>query len=211
MTRLMRTAALTYPTKPRYEDTFDLQKVFNSINTWSKSLPLDRLTRKTAFLLSARAIMRSSDLARIATSSIIFGVSSVTFFVIQPKEATLTDPHRKIELHCTKPSSTCAVCTLRHYIQRTSSQRQQLGQDFDRLFLSLSRTTKVVQSQTISNWLTTVLSETGVDTSTFKAHSIRSAAATFQLKTGKSVDQVMATAHWKSRSVFTKFYDRSNL
>ena len=68
---------------------------------------------------------------------------------------------------------------------------------------------KPVSSQRFSKWIVDVLERCGVDVSKFNAHSIRSAAATSMLQSGHSVDEVMRRAHWKSRSVFRKFYGRS--
>jgi len=154
--------------------------------------------------------MRSSDLARISSKSINFSAdrTHVSFVIKSPKEATLSDPHRRVQLRCTPDPNTCAVCALANYFARTYGVRRRYG-DQDHLFLSYLAPFKPVSSQRISKWIVDVLERCGVDVSKFKAHSIRSAAATSMLQSGHSVDEVMRRAHWKSRSVFRKFYDRS--
>ena len=45
-----------------------------------------------------------------------------------------------------------------------------------------------------------------VDTSIFKAHSSRGAAATAALKAGISLPQILTLADWSGPSTFNKFY-----
>lgn len=207
----MRAASLQHPPQPRYSTTYDLQPVYNFIaQRWHNhvTISFSDLTRKTAFLLAARAIMRSSDLARISSSSVSFGDKRASFVVKQPKESTQRQPHRVVKLTCTKPDASCAVCTLLAYCSRTRAWRLKIGDD-DHLFVSCDAAFKPVSAQRIAKWLTSVLREAGVDTATFKAHSIRSASATHQRQQGATADAVMAKGHWRSRTVFKRHYDRS--
>jgi hypothetical protein len=52
------------------------------------------------------------------------------------------------------------------------------------------------------------MTSTGID-NVYKAHSLRSAAASALLDAGASELDVMAHAHWSSSSVFRKFYART--
>jgi len=61
-------------------------------------------------------------------------------------------------------------------------------------------------SATIARWIKTGLSKAGIDTSIFKAHSIRSAATSAAADAGVSVTEIMETTDWTSASVFEKFY-----
>lgn len=207
----MRSASLLHPPQPRYSTTFDMEHVYDFIaHTWHDhvNISFTDLTRKTAFLLAARAIMRSSDLARISSSSVSFQRASVSFVVKQPKESSVREPHRLVKLSCTQPDASCAVCSLLAYYSRTRAWRFKVG-DRDHLFVSCDNTFRPVSSQRIAKWLTSVLHDAGIDTSIYKAHSIRSASATLQRDQGVGVDEIMAKAHWRSRSVFTRYYDRS--
>ena len=50
----------------------------------------------------------------------------------------------------------------------------------------------------------------GIDTSTYKAHSTRAAASSSMKRSGMSVQQILAKAHWSKKSrTFATFYDRS--
>ena len=213
--RLLRSAVVRLPPSPRYSSTFNLSDVLDRLGSlWPEStrMNFENLTKKTAFLLACSAIMRSSDLARISSSSIQFspGQKSVTFIVRQPKDATRDRPHRIVNLTCTDDPNTCAVCTLANYFARTFGLRRRYG-DKDHLFVSYTEPFHPVGPQRLAKWLLYVLQVCGVDTTVYRAHSIRSAAATHLLNSGFSVDQVMRRANWRSRSVFSHYYDRSSV
>ena len=54
------------------------------------------------------------------------------------------------------------------------------------------------------------MDKAGIDTSLYKAHSVRSASATQMKLAGMSLTQILARAHWSETSrTFAKFYDRS--
>ena len=51
-----------------------------------------------------------------------------------------------------------------------------------------------------------MLSLAGIDTSSFKAHSVRSASVSAAASAGVSTNQIMEAADWSSESVFQRFY-----
>ena len=54
------------------------------------------------------------------------------------------------------------------------------------------------------------MTRAGIDTTLFKAHSIRLASATQMRKSGMSLQQILARAHWLQTSgTFEKLYKRS--
>jgi len=60
-------------------------------------------------------------------------------------------------------------------------------------------------------WLLTVLSMTGIDTDTFKAHFVSGASATAAASAGLTFKQIMDAADWSSESVFQRFYYRPEM
>ena len=48
----------------------------------------------------------------------------------------------------------------------------------------------------------------GINTKTFKAHSVRGASASAAASAGITTNQIMNAADWSSESVFQKFYYR---
>ena len=65
---------------------------------------------------------------------------------------------------------------------------------------------KSVCTKTVAWWLNEVLSNSGIDTAVFKAHSFRGAAASATIYRGCSLQQILKTGDWKSVKNFTKIY-----
>ena len=61
---------------------------------------------------------------------------------------------------------------------------------------------------TMSRWLKQVMTAAGLDTSIFKPHSTRSAATSAAKVADVPLDEIMATASWRSSSVFAVFYNK---
>lgn len=84
------------------------------------------------------------------------------------------------------------------------------GSPPSRLFLSTLKPYQPVQPSTLAKWLLVALDRAGIDTSSYKAHSVRAAAASAMLKKGLSLQQVLRRANWSATSrTFAMFYDRS--
>ena len=77
-----------------------------------------------------------------------------------------------------------------------------------KVFLSLVGKHNPVSSSTIARWLKSCLQRTGVDTTTFKAHSIRAASATKAAIAGVTVEDILQAADWSRKGVFQRFYYR---
>ena len=64
------------------------------------------------------------------------------------------------------------------------------------------------QKDTISRWLKQVMTAAGSDASIFKPHSTRSAPTSAAKVADVPLDEIMATAGWRSSSVFPVFYNK---
>ena len=62
----------------------------------------------------------------------------------------------------------------------------------------------------MARWLKTILELSGIDTSIFKAHSFRGAAASAAFHKGCSVQQILKTGDWSSVHNFYTFYLRGS-
>ena len=51
-----------------------------------------------------------------------------------------------------------------------------------------------------------MLSEAGIQTDVFKAHSVRAASSSAAMAKGVSIGDIMQTAGWSRSSTFEKFY-----
>ena len=63
----------------------------------------------------------------------------------------------------------------------------------------------------LSRWIKTVLQSSGIDTSVFKAHSVKDASTSALYPRGVSISKIMNLANWSNEHVFHRFYNRSNV
>ena len=102
---------------------------------------------------------------------------------------------------------------LSHYVSRTSDRRsyhqRAEGELPNRLFIANTRPYQPVTPATIARWVLSAMDKANIDTTTYKAHSARSANATHMIKRGLSVSQIMERANWSQKSgTFARFYNR---
>ena len=91
-----------------------------------------------------------------------------------------------------------------------SLQLSGICQDQESFFGALVKSHKSVSSQTLARWMKTILSSAGVDSSIWKPHAVRSAAAA-HLKVDKNLDltAICKLAEWSHASgTYLKFYQR---
>ena len=79
------------------------------------------------------------------------------------------------------------------------------------LFLSWIGKHDSVTGSTIARWLKTCLTEAGIDTGIFKAHSIRGASSSKAAVSGITTADILQAADWSSESTFQKFYHHPGL
>ena len=99
----------------------------------------------------------------------------------------------------------CAYHTLLFYLERSKSIR------LSRLLLILYKTFKNVSTSTIARWLRCVLDMSGIDISTFQAHSYGGAAVSATYRKGCSSSKILSTADWSTDKNFERFYNRQVL
>ena len=104
----------------------------------------------------------------------------------------------------------CPVQTLRAYEARTAEFRTPIsGLAQTKLFLSWISKHAPVTSSTIARWLRTCLLEAGIDTSVFKAHSVRGAACSTAAWAGVTTSDILKAADRSSEGTFQTFYHRN--
>lgn len=100
--------------------------------------------------------------------------------------------------------SLCEASVVLKYIDVTKSLRGDVGN----LFITLRKPHNAIRSQTVSRWIKTVLSRSGVDMSVFSAHSTRHSASSAALANGVDINTTRRTAGWSDTSqTFAKFYN----
>ena len=79
-----------------------------------------------------------------------------------------------------------------------------------RLLLVIVSPHKPVVTSTIANWLKALMAKAGIDTSTYKAHSTRSAATSKAYAQGMSLEEILAMANWTNAGTFFRYYKRES-
>ena len=106
-----------------------------------------------------------------------------------------------------KPSI-CPVLSLKDYLVRTAPL---CTVDAKNMFIQLRKPYKSVSSQTLAQWITSIMADAGVDTTKFRQHSTRSALAAW-LESGTrkmSVAQICKQGQWfRLTTTYRKFYHR---
>ena len=208
--RMLKGAFNERPPRPKYESVWRVDQVLTMFREdgGSASLSLQDLTIKTAMLLALTRPCRGSDLAELDLSNRSYVPEGVVF---QPSHLSKQSRPSHHNISFFFPSfkedkCLCPVEALRAYEERTASFRNNAGEN--RVFRSFIGKHGPVTSSTIARWIKSCLQKAGVDTTVFKAHSTRVAAATKAAMSGLTVDAIMKAADWSSEGVFQKFYYR---
>ncbi|KAG1450436.1 hypothetical protein G6F56_008351 [Rhizopus delemar] len=103
----------------------------------------------------------------------------------------------------------CTARTLFTFIPNTAILRKDLPEDHT-LFLTYIDSPKnstSVKPKTIANWVKTAMTEAGIDTKEYQAHSIRAASSTKAVELGHSIQEVKKHANWSLNSnTFEQYY-----
>lgn len=207
--KLMKGIYNSKPPKPRYESTWSIDLITNYyINLAPNAeLSLSALSEKLAVLLALTSMLRVSELASIDRLSVVVSEEKVSFALSKPRKAQKSGPLHNISINSFIANpKLCPVACVGFYVYLTDHLRNEGNSH--RLFISTVRPHKPVTGSSLGRWIKTALGRAGVDTSVFKAHSARGAAASKAVGAGIPVDTVLKTAHWSVESTFTKFYYR---
>ena len=109
----------------------------------------------------------------------------------------------KATLTFSYPVYTQDVKTLDEYISRTEGWRS--GEECFQLLLSFVNPHKLVVCSTISGWLKNDLKKAGIDISTFKDHSTRSASASKEDLNGGPTEEILKRGCWSNKFIWQKF------
>ncbi|KAG1229890.1 hypothetical protein G6F67_006830 [Rhizopus microsporus] len=121
-------------------------------------------------------------------------IIGATLIARQPKEIQLKASKIRIVMN----KNLCPVRTLHTFIQRTSHIRHGLENDHT-LFLAHIAHDKYrarsIRPKTVSVWLEEIMKMEGIDTTRFKAHSLRSASSTKAAMTGVPIENIKLHAN----------------
>lgn len=189
--------------------TWDVNILISYINKKlkdTKNLQLYDLQIKTLLLLCMSTMGRPrSDIGRLQHRDIQldFYEDKAVAATIIFREAKETNV-KTSQLGLIEEEDLCPVRTLAWFMSKSSPVRQQLP-EYHTLFLAYTNDSDKVSSiraSTVSGWIKNAMTEAGIDTSSYKPHSIRSASSTKAVEKGSSIEEVKQHANW-SRNAFT--------
>ena len=102
----------------------------------------------------------------------------------------------------------CFCINLKVYIERTKASPPTKSGSKNYLVLSYIKPCGPVTSTTLARWVKSTLAQAGIDTTNFKAHSLRSASSSAAYEAGAALPDIMEAADWSTVSTFTKFYHK---
>ena len=213
VTRMMSAFFNARPPMPRYESTWEVNPVLDYMMSLgdNETLALKQLTHKVAMLLALTCAGRSSDLNALDIRFMKLEDESVTFNLAKlTKSRRKGKPPLKIMLKSFPENlKLCILTTLKVCFSRTTKFRERKdGIPRSQVLLSFVEPHRAVVPCTIAGWLVKFMTEAGVDTGLFKAHSTRGAATSKAAAMGLSVKEIMSMAKWKRQATFYKHYHR---
>lgn len=93
------------------------------------------------------------------------------------------------------------------YVKRVLNKNTKLKR-LRRPIVCYQKPFRKVSRDTISRWVKTVLTDSGIDISRFKLHSTRAASTSAANNASVSLDDILQTAGWCSESTFAKYYKK---
>jgi hypothetical protein len=205
VSRFSKGNKFNHPSKPKYDDIWDVNLLLNYIKTLgeNRSLDLSTLRSKSIVLLRIERIARSSDVASIPFESIKKTRLGYSFRYFSTKESREGSWSTIQKISFSSPKSICAAYAIEEYLRRTEEFRDNVEGD-NNLFLSLDGLHSL-SSQSIAKLCKSMMDNARIP-SRFTAGSIRHAAACAAIDAGVPVDEVLKIGRWRSREVFEKYY-----
>jgi hypothetical protein len=197
------------PPKPKYNSFWDIGSELSYLEGLGPdtSLSFKNLSSKLVMLLALTSLFRVSEIAAIDFKSIVFSWPVVKFALSRLRKSQRKGSLQVFSLNNLGSSLlNCPVSCLERYIFVTSELRKE--SENSSLILGLRSPHPPIGASTIGRWIKLLLSEAGVDTTTYSAHSTRGASASKAVSAGLSIDSILKTGSWASESVFSKHYNR---
>jgi len=212
VSRLLKGIYNSRPPQPRYTTTWDVDIVVKFLQTLgeNKTLPLKLLSQKLALLMALVEASRVSELQALDLRFRLYRPEGAVFTIpTLGKKRTVGAPPKQVMFGAfPEDERLCVVKCLRCYEAATGQHRNKEPGRPQPLFLSYIKPHAPVTAQRLAHWLKEILGKAGVDTSVFKAHSVRGASSTAASEKGVLIEDILRTADWSRDSTFRRFYYR---
>lgn len=207
--RLLKGVYKLRPALPKYTSTWDPQVVLNYVADWipNRNLPLEKITKKLVVLLALSTRHRVQTLSLIKLENILINSTGVKIGISDVIKTSGVGREQPVLIlpYFHENRAICPATIVEDYIHVTKNIRSETSH----MILTYKRPHKPATAQSISRWIKQVLGASGVDVSTFSAHSTRHASTSAARASGLSMDTIRKAAGWTSTSQsFAKFYHR---
>ena len=204
------------------------QAPFEPLNT----VTLKFLSWKTVFLVALASGRRCSEIHAIRKSKIYHseGWESMTFridhFLCKNQtynisgeffnSFTIPSLSRTIDRSCKEDRTLCPVRAVRYYLDRVAKSGK--NKSLEALFVPLIETGRELSKASLANWIKNcikyILSNCTTENAqvhSVRAHDVRAMAASWSLKGGYSLQEIMAACTWRNPTTFSRFYLKDSL
>ena len=214
--KLMQAFWNNNPPQARYSTTWDIELV---LDYWNKQpvnpqLSLLNLSIKAVTLTAISSLGRAADIQHLSINNYKLGntpsgsIKFIEFLRLAPPKQQrkgILQPVRIFATHNRMPNI-CPVNTLTEYLGRTKNLRPS---SVENVFIISRQPFTAVSAKTVSRWILTSMQKAGIDTSTYKAHSICGAAASKYKKLGFSYKDLLRKGRWRKASTIKSWYTRN--
>ncbi|XP_071943429.1 uncharacterized protein [Antedon mediterranea] len=195
------------PPTPKYAQIWDVRLVTDYLRRTinDDTLSLKEFTIKVALLLALLSSSRLQTLYNFKFSNMNIENEAITFYICTLlKTSRPNNTGQLVVFHKSEDPALCPVRTILKYREKTSNLRE----NKDRFFICHKKPYAEASKDTIARWIRTGLSEAGVDTTKFKAHSVRAAASSSAKLRNVPVDLIMETAGWRNEHTLNRYYNK---
>ena len=163
----------------------------------NSQLPEKNLTCKLTVLLALSSVLRTSSKQHLNINFMAKTKSCYKFYFNKLHKSLRIGnaPTAITYQEYTQDESLCVVRTLENILAEEEK--------------SIIHPHKPVVSSTISVLLKTILMKSGIDTSTFKAHSTRSASASKAGLQGASIEDILKRGSWSNKSNWQRCFNKN--
>lgn len=213
VSRCLNCVHICKPPTPRYNSTWNVSMVtaYLASQTPLNELSLKNLTLKTAMLCSLVCAQREQTLCLLDLSNKM-ALQNALKFTITDRHKTAR-PGKTLEVYIPSlPSNVnlCPVSTLQEYLNRTEPLRHIKGHYSSKVFISYTKPHKEITTSTLARWIKVVLELSGIDTTLFKAHSVRGASTSALYSRGANLNEILQMANCSNEKTFHRFYNRAD-
>jgi len=198
------------PQLPRYTEIYDPDIILNYVERLpnNEQLMFEPLVKKLATLIMLLSGQRGQAMPLLRIDCMSRSKDTYTFFIPEPLKQTKPGHHQeplRFERYPEKKKLCVSNC-LDEYLQRTENIRENLEGKPKELFLSYVYPHNPVGKSTITRYIKTFLSESGIDITVYANHSLRKASTSKANNMGLTIKDIQKAAGWKSKSIFRECY-----